>query len=171
LTQSCTGTSTTGCTSTTPQYTFTAPSGLNIAQTPSDVETEGILYQHKAWDVGFFNKRVGTEYEDVGAYHNQTTIDPFTLSNLNFNYTIRSGGRFNGTKVQLAFNNLFNQHSVTSISNAGSAVTQIFAANGTSYINPFVTIGQTPISGQDAISILPARSINLTVTFGHTFKK
>jgi iron complex outermembrane receptor protein len=171
LTQSCTGTAATGCTSSTAQYTFTAPSGLNVAQTPSDVETEGITYQHKVWDIGLFNKRVGTEYEDVGAYHNQTTIAPFTLTNANINYTVRSGGRFNNTKVQLSFNNLFNEHSITSIAKAGSPITETFAANGTSYINPFLTVGQTPISGQDAISILPACSIMLTVTFGHTFER
>jgi iron complex outermembrane receptor protein len=135
------------------------------------VETEGITYQHKVWDIGLFNKRVGTEYEDVGAYHNQTTIAPFTLTNANINYTVRSGGRFNNTKVQLSFNNLFNEHSITSIAKAGSPITETFAANGTSYINPFLTVGQTPISGQDAISILPACSIMLTVTFGHTFER
>jgi iron complex outermembrane receptor protein len=168
LTQSCTGTAATGCTAATPQLTFTAPSGLNIAQTPSDVETEGITYQHKSWDIGLFNKRVGTEYEDVGQYHNQTTIAPFTLTNANLNYTIRSGGRFNNTKLQLAFNNIFNEHSITSISNAGSAVPLTVSANNTTYANPFLTNGQTAISGQDAISILPARSIMLTVTFGHS---
>ena len=168
LTQSCTGTTAMGCTTSTPQVTFTAPSGLNVAQTPSDVETEGITYQHKAWDLGLFNKRVGTEYEDVGGYHNQTTIAPFTLTNANLNYTIRSGGRFNNTKLQLSFNNLFNESSVTSISNAGAALTQTFAANNTNYTDPFVTRGQTPISGQDAVSILPGRSIMLSVTFGHS---
>ncbi len=171
LTQSCTGTAATGCTATTPQYTFTAPSGLNVAQTPSDVETEGVTYQHKAWDVGLFNKRVGVQSEDVGAYHNQTTIAPFTLTNANINYTIRSGGRFNNTKLALSFNNLFDEHSITSISNAGSAITQTFAANGTSYINPFLTSAQTPINGQDAVSILPGRSIMLSVTFGHSMAR
>jgi iron complex outermembrane receptor protein len=160
----------TGCTATTPQYTFTAPSGLNVAQTPSDVETEGLTYQHRAWDIGLFNKRVGTEYEDNGAYHNQYTVAPFTLTNANINYTIREG-RYANTRLALSFNNIFNESSITSVALAGSPVTlPPIASNGVTYTNPFTTMGQTPINGQDAVSILPARSIMLSVTFGFSPK-
>jgi iron complex outermembrane receptor protein len=160
-----------GCTSTTPQYTFTAPSGLHVAQAPSDVETEGLTYQRGPWDVGMFGKRVGTEYEDVGGYHNQVTIAPFSLVNANVNYTIREG-RFTNTKLAISFNNLFNSSNVTSISPAGTAVPVApTSANGVTYANPFSTVGQTAINGQDAISILPARSIMLSVTFGFSPKQ
>jgi iron complex outermembrane receptor protein len=155
----------TGCTSTTAQYTFTAPSGQRVAQSPSDIETEGLTYQRGHWNVGIFNKRVGTEYEDVSGYHNQVTVAPFTLTNANINYTLHSG-RYSNTKLALSFNNLFNESSVTSVSPSGKPVTQNISANGTTYTDPFNTVGQTPINGQDAISILPARSIMLSVTFG-----
>jgi iron complex outermembrane receptor protein len=162
LSESCV--SGTGCTASTPQYTFTAPSGLYVAQAPKDIETEGITYQHKAWDVGLFNKRVGTEYEDDGAYHNQYTVTPFTLTNANINYTIRTG-RFANTKFALSLNNLFNEHTITSVALAGTPTpAQPVSANGATYTNPFVA--QTPINGQDAVSILPADSIMLSVTFG-----
>ena len=84
-----------------------------MQQTPSDVETEGVTYQHKAFDLGFFDKRIGTFYIDNGAYHNQATIAPFNLANMFFNYTIRSGGRFDQTKLRLSFNNLFNSSAIT----------------------------------------------------------
>ncbi|HLI76594.1 MAG TPA: TonB-dependent receptor, partial [Acidobacteriaceae bacterium] len=160
-----------GCTASTPQLTLNTPSGLNVAQTPSDVETEGLTYQHSNWDAGFFNKRVGTEYQDNGAYHNQFTIAPFNISNLFVNYTLRSGGRLNGTKFRLSFNNLFNQHSVTGVTLVNGPATQTIAANGTTYTNPFTTNGQTSINGQDNVSILAARSIMLTVTLGTSTKR
>jgi iron complex outermembrane receptor protein len=160
---------TTGCSSSTAQLNLTAPSGLWVANTPSDVETEGVTYQHKAWDLGFFNKRVGTMYQDNGQYHNQATINPFSVAFLN--YTLRSGGRFDQTKIRLSFNNLFDQHNITSDSITGTALTQTIAANGATYTNPFNTTGQTPIAGGDNIGVLPARSVMLSVTFGLSPKR
>ncbi len=148
-----------------------APSGLWVSNTPSDVETEGVTYQHKAWDMGLFNKRVGTLYQDNGQYHNQATIDPFSVTNLFFNYTIRTGGRFDQTKLRLSFNNLFDQHSITGDSISGSALTQTISANGTTYTDPFRTAGPTPIAGGDNISVLPGRSVMLSVTFGLSPKR
>ncbi|QMV20268.1 TonB-dependent receptor plug domain-containing protein [Granulicella sp. 5B5] len=168
LNQSCTS-GTAGCASTTAQYTFTAPSGQHVAQAPSDIETEGLTYQHKSWDIGIFNKRVGMEYEDNGQYHNQYTVAPFTLTNANINYTIREG-RYANTKLAVSFNNLFNSSNITSVALAGKPVTENVAVNGITYTDPFNTNGQTPINGQDAVSILPARSIMLSVVFGFSPK-
>jgi iron complex outermembrane receptor protein len=156
---------TAGCTASAPQLTFTAPSGLHVQQTPSDVETEGVTYQNKAWDLGLFNKRVGTEYEDNGEYHNQYTVDPFTLTNANINYTVRSG-RFANTKFAMSFNNLFNEHTITSVQLVGTPLTENVVSNGITYTSPFLTEGPTPMNGQDNVSILPGRSIMVSVTFG-----
>jgi iron complex outermembrane recepter protein len=150
---------------------LTAPSGLWVANTPSDVETEGVTYQHKGWDLAMFNKRVGTFYQDNGQYHNQATINPFTQTDAYFNYTLRTGGRFDQTKFRLSFNNLFNQHSITGDSITGTALTQTISANGTTYTNPFTTTGPTPVAGGDNISVLSARSIMLSVTFGMSPKR
>jgi len=155
----------TGCTATTPQLTVTAPNDLWVANTPSDVETEGLTYQHKSWDAGLFNKRVGQMYQDQKSYHNQVTIHPFTLTNAFVNYTIRTGGRFDQTKLRLSVNNLFNEHNITGETPAGKAVPIIDSANGTTYSDPFSTQGQTPINGADAISIIPGRSVMLSVIF------
>jgi iron complex outermembrane recepter protein len=153
-----------------PVLNVSAPSGQNVQMTPSDTETEGLTYQHKAFDFGIFNKRVGTFFIDNGAFHNQDTIDPFSLTNLFFNYTIRTGGKFDQTKIQLSFNNLFNSHSITGdvITGTANVATLTQTVNNVTYTysDPFATLGPTPINGQDNISILPGRSIMLSVIFG-----
>jgi iron complex outermembrane receptor protein len=167
-----------GCTASTPQLTVTAPSGLNVAQTPSDLEAEGLTYQHKALDIGFFNKRVGTQYIDNGnvtnyTYHNQGVIAPFDFANLFFNYTIRGGGRFDQTKVRLSFNNLFNSSAITgnTFASGTNPLTQTIAANGTTYTDPFNTTGLTPIAGGDNVSVMAGRSVSLSVIFGFAPKR
>jgi iron complex outermembrane recepter protein len=160
------------CTSTTPSLVETTPHGLNIASTPSDVETEGFSYTHSGWDAGFFNKRVGTFYLDSGVYHNQFTITPFATANAFLNYTLHTGGRFDQTKVRLSFNNVFNRSSVTGVSLAGKATGQTISANGTTYADMFNTVlPQVAPNGQDNVSVLPGRSIMLSITMGWSTKR
>jgi iron complex outermembrane receptor protein len=159
--------SATGCTSTTPTINIPTPGGLWVANTPSDVFTEGLTYQHSAWDAGIFNKTVGTERLDNGAYHNEVTLSPFTLTNLFLNYTLRGNTRFNNTKLRLSFNNIFDEHNITGDTMATGITANTIAANGTSYSDPFNSnLTQTPAAGADAISILPGRSIMFSVIFG-----
>jgi iron complex outermembrane receptor protein len=160
-----------GCTATTAQLIETAPSGLNVAQTPSDIETEGVTYQHGHWDAAFFDKRVGGQSIDNGVYHNQLFIAPFNVANAFVNYTLRSGS-LNQTRFSVSFNNILNSSNVTGISPTGTALTlPNIAANGTTYPDNFNTSGPTPIAGQDTVSILPGRSIMLSVTFGFSPKE
>ena len=164
--------SATGCISTTASISTPTPSGLWVANTPSDVETAGLTYQHKAWDAGFFNKRVGLQHLDNGGFHNQTTIDPFSLSNLFLNYTLHNSGHFDNTKFRLSFNNIFDSHNVTGDSVATKITANTISANGTSYSDPFNSnLTSTPLAGADAVSILPGRSIMFSVTFGLTPKR
>jgi iron complex outermembrane receptor protein len=156
----------TGCTSSTPQIVQSAPSGLWVQQTPTDTEAQGVTYQNKGWDLGLFNKRVGVQRIDNGAYHNQATIDPFTSTNVFLNYTIRRGGRFDQTKIRLSVNNLLDSHNVTGLTPNGSLLTQNIAANGTSYTDQFSTTGPTAVSGGDNVSPMAGRGITLSVTFG-----
>jgi iron complex outermembrane receptor protein len=175
LTATCapgTGSGATACTSSTPTYVESAPSGLNIAQTPSDVETEGLTYQKGSWDLGFFNKRVGTYYLDSGAYHNAFTITPFTLENLFFNYTIRNGGRFNNTKLRFGINNLWNVNNITGVSLNNKAVASTFIApSGVTYTDQFNIKAQVLPSGADTVSILSGRAFSLQLTFGNSAKR
>ena len=141
-----------------------------MQNTPSNTETEGVTYQRKGLDFGLFNKRVGTLYEDNGQYHNQATIEPFSLTNVFFNYTIKKGSKFDQTKIRLSFNNLFDRHNITSESISGTALTQNLSGNGTTYVDPFNTVGKTPIAAGDNIGVLPGRSVMLSVTFGFSPK-
>jgi iron complex outermembrane receptor protein len=93
------------------------------------------------------------------------------VTNLFLNYTIRSGGRFDQTKIRLSFNNLFNEHNVTGNTIAGNAnaATLSQTVNGVTYTytDPFATLGPTPYNGGDNITILPGRSIMVAITFGY----
>jgi iron complex outermembrane receptor protein len=164
--------SATGCTSSTATLNIPTPSGLWVASTPSDVLTEGVTYQHSGWDAGIFNKTVGTQRLDNGAFHNESTISPFTLTNLFLNYTIRGDSRFNNTKLRLSLNNLFDEHNITGDSIATKITANTITTNGTTYSDPFNSnLAVTPASGADSISILPGRSIMFSITFGLSPKR
>ncbi len=168
----CGGKSATTCNSNTAPLSITTPGGLWVANTPSDIEAEGLTYQHKGWDAGIFNKRVGTQRLDDSGFHNMSTIDPFSLTNVFFNYTIRGGSRFDQTKIRLSFNNLFDEHNITGDSLATKASALTINANSTTYSDPFnATFTSAPISGADAVSVLPGRSVMLSVTFGLSPKR
>lgn len=101
---------------------------------------------------------------------------PFDNTNTYINYTIRSGSRFDQTKIRLSVNNLFNLHDSTGITSAGSVTGTTFTVPSGSttltYTNPYVaTVAQAPLSGADNISIFAGRSIVLSVTFGLSPKR
>ncbi len=172
LSAPCTGTTAAAlaaCAAVGPAPVVNTPSGLNVQQTPSDIETEGLTYQKGSWDVAFFNKRVGTFFVDSpNGYHNAYTVNPFTISDAYVNYTVRSGGRVNNTKLRLDFTNLFNNNNVNGITLANPStpvpVSSIFS-------NPFVATGPTTIAGADNVAVNAGRSILLTVTFGSSLKR
>jgi len=152
-------------------YYVATPSGLWVQQTPSDTYAEGVTYLHGGWDAGIFDKHVGQFYQDVSGYHNEVVINPFDITNTYINYTLRSGSRFDQTKIRLSVNNLFNLHDATGITSAGSVAGTTFTVPSGSdtltYTNPFAaTVAQAPLSGADNISIFAGRSIVLSVTFG-----
>jgi len=161
-----------GCTASTPVLTETAPSGLWIADTPSDTEAEGMTYQKKAWDVGIFDKRIGQLWKDSGSYHNAFAIQPYNVANMFINYTIRSGSRFDQTKIKFSINNLFNHSDVTSVSGLAKATPlPNIAANGTTYVDAFNITGPVLPGATDSVSILPERSFSIGITFGLSPKR
>jgi iron complex outermembrane recepter protein len=130
--------------------------GLWVANTPSNTEAIGVSYHQKYFDVGFFNKRVGPMWNDNTANNGSTLnqvipINPFNITNLFFNFTLRNRSRFDQTKFRFSVNNLFDQHNITS-------VTQV--AKGPLYV---------PGPG-DTLGMLPGRSVTLTITFGYSPK-
>jgi iron complex outermembrane receptor protein len=153
----------------TSPYYVKAPASLWVAQTPTDTETEGLTYQGKGLDLGIFNKRVGEQRVDNGAYHNQAIINPFSTANAYVNYTIRNHSIFDQTKIRLSGTNLLDSHNIQSLSLAGSAATQPIPGStcGTSTCtDPFTTAGPTPINGGDLPGIMAGRSFSFSITFG-----
>jgi iron complex outermembrane receptor protein len=120
--------------------------GLFLANAPKNTETLGLSYQHQNWDLGFFNKRIGSMWNDNGSTNQAVLIDPFNITNLYLNYTVKSESRFSQTKIRLTINNLFDKHSIVAV-------------------KPASTASNLPAPG-DQITMLAARSVSLSMTFG-----
>src|SRR5262249_8742246 len=88
--------------------------------------------------------------ERHATYNQAITIDPFNVTNLSVNYTFKGDTYLRGTKIRFGINNLFNQHSIVGVS-------------------PFSSKSNAPAPG-DALTMLPARSISLTMTFDYSPK-
>jgi len=148
-------------------YSQPAPYGLWVAQTPTNTEFQGLTYDRRGFDMGFFNHHVGKERVDNKQYHNQAIIAPFDTVDTFINYTVRSHSFFDGTKVRLGADNLLNSYAVQSLKLGGKPVTQTFVGtNGVTYTDQFNTNGPTPINGADTPSLMAGRSLSVTVTFG-----
>ena len=80
-------------------------------------------------------------------------INSFNLTNFYFNYVLRNGTRFDQTKFRLSINNLFNTRGIYGDQ-------QVFATTATYKPGP-----------ADQLSLLPGRSIAVTVTFGLSTKR
>jgi iron complex outermembrane receptor protein len=124
-----------------------AQTGLWVQNAPKNTETFGFTYRVKSWDLGFFNKRIGPMYNDNGSTNQAIAIDPFNVSNVFLNYTVRGDTYLRGTKIRLGVNNLLDKHSIVGV-NAASTATSVASPN-------------------DILTLLPARSVSLTVTFGY----
>ncbi|MBV9505825.1 MAG: TonB-dependent receptor [Acidobacteriia bacterium] len=124
-----------------------ANGGLWVANTPKNTEAIGLTYQRKNWDIGMFNKRVGTMYNDNGTLNQAVTIDPFNVTNLFFNYTVKNERWLRGTKIRFGINNLLNQHNIVAVV-------------------PFSSKSNAPSPG-DQVTLLPARDFSITMTFGY----
>ena len=125
--------------------------GLWVANAPRDTESVGLTWQQRNWDLGFFNKRIGRLYNDNGSVNQAIKIDSFNVSNLFFNYKVKNASFLRGSKIGLSMNNLFDKHSVAGIS----------AATAATAAAPF-----TP-SGGDLLTLLPGRSIMISITAGY----
>jgi len=128
---------------------------LWVASAPHDTETEGITYQSRNWDLGFFNKRVGSQWNDNtdsggNLLHQAIPIDPFSVANVFFNYTLRNGSRFDQSKIRLSFNNLFN--------NTNNTAT-------TADLTGTAAVPYTP-NGGDQVTLVPGRSVMVTFQMG-----
>jgi iron complex outermembrane recepter protein len=103
---------------------------------------------------------VGTRWEDDGSTHQNVPLDPWWMSNLFFNYTVRNGSKFDNSKIRLSFNNVFNNHNIADITGEGNVtptgVDTTPSANDVLY---------TP-SPLDQLELLPGRSVMVTFQLG-----
>lgn len=127
-----------------------------VALAPHDTESLGLTYQKRGFDLGFFNKRVGSRWEDDGAYHQTVPLDPFWMNNLFLNYTMRNGSKFDQSKIKLSFNNLFDYQNIVDIGAANSVT------------GSTVLYAQSPT---DTTQLLPGRSVMVTVQLGFSPKE
>jgi iron complex outermembrane receptor protein len=138
--------------------------GLWVQNTPRDIESIAVFWQKSNWDVGVINKRVGKMYNDNGSINyiinglklpfpadQAVSIDPFDLTNMFVNYTVRNSSHLRGTKIQFAVNNLFNSHNIVGVTPAVAATpAALFVPNG-----------------GDQLNLIPGRSFSITVTGGY----
>jgi iron complex outermembrane receptor protein len=90
-----------------------------VASAPDTTEGLGLTYQQNNLDFGIFNKRVGAMWNDGGkgssVINQYVPIDPFNVTNLFLNYTVRKGSLLDQSKLRLSFNNLFDTRQITSL--------------------------------------------------------
>ena len=107
-----------------------------------------MTYQQKHFDLGIFDKRVGPMWNDNTPFNQVIPIAPFNLTNVYLNYVLKNGSHFDQTKLRLSVNNLFNAHNIVGVQQAAAGATY----------NP---------GPGDLLSLLPGRSIAMTVTVGY----
>jgi len=91
-------------------------------------------------------------WNDNGSINQAVRIDPFEITNLYLNYTIKNhGSEFSQTKVRLTINNLFDKHNIVAV-------------------KPVSTASNLP-APDDQITMLAARSVSLSLTFGFAPKR
>ena len=117
-----------------------------VQNAPSDTETIGLTYNRGSWNVGFFSKRVGQMYNDNGATHEAVVIDPFNLTNLFFNYTLRGMSRLSPSRLRFALNNLTDSHAIIGVTPAKTT---------TSVASP-----------ADVLALMAGRSVSVSFTIG-----
>ncbi len=88
-------------------------------------------------------------YNDNGNAHQAVAIDPFNITNLFINYTLKGSSKFSTSRIRLAINNLTDSHAITAVtpastkSNAPNAADVLTLMAGRSVAVSF-TVGFSP---------------------------
>jgi iron complex outermembrane receptor protein len=85
-------------------------------------------------------------FNDNGSLHQAIPIDPFNITNLFFNYTLRGASRLSQSRIRLAVNNLTDSHAVTAVSPA--------------------SVNSNAPSGNDVLTLMAGRSVSVAFTVG-----
>jgi iron complex outermembrane receptor protein len=125
------------------KYADGPSSGQWVAGAPRDTEALGLNFQRGGWSANASVSRVGRLYNDFKSTHMAYLIEPVLLTNLFVNYSVKNPvGSARLLKVQVGVDNLLNKHSIVGIATP-TAVTP---------------------SATDLLTVLPARSVNVTAT-------
>ena len=126
-------------------------SHLWVQNAPSDTETIGLTYNLGSWNVGLFSKRIGDMWNDNGSVHQAIPIDPFNITNLFVNYTVRGSSRLAQSRIRFAVNNLTDSHAITAVT---AASTKSNAPNAA-----------------DVLTLMSGRSVSVAFTVGLSAKR
>ena len=135
-----------------------------VASAPHDTESVGMTYQQRGVDFGIFGKRIGSRWGDIKSFHQTIPEDPFWMNNLFVNYNVRNHSIFDGSKIKLSVNNLFDDHSIVAISAANDA-TNYYGVNGTKVTQ---SLQRYSPSWNDSIEKQAGRSVMVTFQVGLT---
>ena len=89
-------------------------------------------------------------WNDNGSLHQAIPIDPFNITNLFVNYTVKGTSKFSQSRIRFAVNNLTDSHAITAVS-AASAKSNA-AAPG------------------DILTLMAGRSVSVAFTVGFSPK-
>jgi iron complex outermembrane receptor protein len=139
-----------------------------VASAPHDTESMGLTYQDRGFDFGIFGKRIGTRWDDISNFHQVVPYDPFWLSNLFLNYNVHGHSIFDGSKIKLSINNIFDSHDIVNIGAANDGTT--LATPYTSTPSNIVTQSLQPYtpSWNDTLQKQAGRAFMVTFQLGLT---
>ena len=91
--------------------------------------------------------------DGAGILHQVIPINPFSLTDFYFNYTIRNGSHLDQTALRFSVNNLFNSDNTVNV---------VPAVLGGTY-----TPSTNVMDQADILTFLPGRSFAISLTFGY----
>jgi iron complex outermembrane receptor protein len=85
-------------------------------------------------------------FNDNGAAHEAVAIDPFNITNIFVNYTVKGSSRLANSRIRMAVNNLTDSHAITAVSLASTKTNAPSAA--------------------DVLTLMSGRSVSVSFTVG-----
>lgn len=139
-----------------------------VASAPHDTESIGTTYREQGLDFGIFGKRIGSRWGDISSFHQVVPLDPFWMSNLFLNYNVHNHSIFDGSKIKLSVNNIFDDHSIVAIGAANDGTT--LATPYTSTASNIVTqnLQLYSPSWADTMQKQAGRSVMISIQLGLT---
>ena len=99
-----------------------ADTQLWVASSPHDTETIGLTYLHGTGISASSTSASARCTTTTAALNQAVAIDPFNITNLFLNYTVKQASFLRGTKFRVGINNLFDQHNIVGVSPASKTV-------------------------------------------------